>query len=378
MIVVKATSQNLVPNASFEAVDSLHCLFITGNYGNPWLEDYIQDWNSPTGGTSDLNSILLPDSCFVNPSRFNILPRTGNNVAGIYTVEASGDYREYLQVKLKQPVVAGKSYYAEMYVLRNPAYPFAGNNLGMYFSEELVNKSKEFREVLDFEPQILEEEIILETQQWQKIAGCFTTETDAAYLLIGNFFTTSETESVFLSDEGDFSVYYFIDDVFVAEVPAVPEDILGHDTTLCAGEPLLLNAYVEGATYQWDDFSTEPTLLAEVYGTYWVDITLGNCTYRDSITISYEPAISLGKDTLLCYGESLLLDASHPNGTYQWSDGSTASVLEVSEPGTYWATVPSEHCLVSDTITVNFIECPGMIPNVLLLLFVFSGFATRL
>ena len=364
LMATHMAAQNLVPNSSFEVIDSLPCSFITGDTGAPWLEDYIQDWSSPTGGTSDIHSILLPDSCYANPSRLHIQPRTDNNMAGIYTALADGNYREYLEVKLKQPLVANKSYYAEMYVLRNPEHTIATNNLGMYFSKDNIETSKKFREVLDFRPQVLEKEIIQGSKEWQKVSGCFIADTNAEYLLIGNFFDTSATDTVFLSITGDLSAYYFIDDVSVREEPSPPDQILGHDTTLCAGETLLLNAYVEGATYQWDDFSTQSTLLAATDGIFWVDITMGDCTYRDSITLRYEPAISLGKDTLLCEGESLLLDATHPDGVYQWSDGSTASTLEVTAPGTYWVTIPSAHCLITDTIQVSFEECPGMIPNV--------------
>ncbi|MFP4293794.1 MAG: gliding motility-associated C-terminal domain-containing protein [Cyclobacteriaceae bacterium] len=182
-------------------------------------------------------------------------------------------------------------------------------------------------------------------------------------MIIGNFFTTEETKTAFLSESGQFSAYYFIDDVYVGEVAPLVD--LGNDTTLCAGETLLLDATSEGAvSYTWLDFFDEPTFLVEEAGTYWVDINYGQCTFRDSITVSYEPAISLGPDTLLCQGESLLLDASHPNGAYLWNDGSTASTLEVTQAGTYHVSIPSENCLLSDTIEVAYAECPGFIPNV--------------
>jgi gliding motility-associated-like protein len=189
-------------------------------------------------------------------------------------------------------------------------------------------------------------------------------ESSAEYLLIGNFFSSAETASNVLSNAGGLIAYYFIDDVRVEEVDVQLANRLGNDTTLCAGETMVLDAFVEGATYQWDDFSTEPTLTVEVGDVYWVDITLGDCIYRDSITVIYEPSIFLGKDTLLCFGESLILGTEDMMREYQWSDGSAGSTLEVNEPGVYWVTLPSENCLISDTIVVDYLDCPGMIPNV--------------
>ncbi len=355
-------AQNLVPNPSFEEVDSLPCSFIQGDYGDPILDDYVKDWTVPTGATSDISSILLPDTCFANPQRLNIFPRTGNNIAGMVTGEPE-DYREYLQVKLEEELLPGKSYYAEMYVMHNPEFPFAANNLAMYFSENEIDEQIEYRGVLEFTPQILESEIIVNKQKWHKISGCFVADNEFKYLLLGNFSSVSNTDVLFLNEQGQFTAYYFIDDVYVGEVAPLVD--LGNDTTLCAGETLLLDASSEGAvSYTWLDFFNEPTFLVEEAGTYWVDVTYGQCTFRDSITVSYEPAISLGPDTLLCEGESLLLDASHPNEAYLWSDGSTAYTLEITEPGTYHVSIPSENCMISDTIEVAYTECPGFIPNV--------------
>jgi gliding motility-associated-like protein len=363
LILSNLKAQNLVPNPSFEEVYSLPCLFVTGGVEQPLLEDYLKNWTAPTAGTSDLYTTLVPDSCYVNPIRLGVQPRSGNNMAGIIPVEITGSYREYLQVQLESPIVKGKSYFARMYVLLNPWVELASNNLGMYFSSVEISQPDQNEVLSNLRPQIVEKEVIHNEDNWYEVSGCFTAEYDAEYLLIGNFFLTTETEID--TTEGGFGqfAYYFIDDVYVGEVAPLVD--LGNDTSLCAGETLLLDATSEGAvSYTWLDFFNEPTFLVEEAGTYWVDVTYGQCTFRDSITVSYEPAISLGPDTLLCEGESLLLDAGHPNGAYLWNDGSTASTLEITEPGTYYVSIPSENCLISDTIEVAYTDCPGFIPNV--------------
>lgn len=73
------------------------------------------------------------------------------------------------------------------------------------------------------------------------------------------------------------------------------------------------------------------------------------------------PDINLGADTVLCRGEQLLL-APYSEGAYQWFDGTSDSVKAVTQPGSYWIEVLYSG-EVKDTIQVDFIDCPGFIPN---------------
>lgn len=362
---LSVAAQNLVPNPSFEEIDSLPCDIISGDTGTPTVTDYVRDWSVPTGASTDIFSALIDDNCMIRQLFQDRVPRSGNNMTGIFTfVDGDFDYREYLQVPLQRPLIQGQSYYASMYVLRDRTREFATNNLGMYFSETEVKQPIEFRGVLPFVPQVNETEIITNTEEWYLVSGCFTAETNANYLLLGNFFAKEETDTLFVQ-EHEFDAYYFIDDVYVGEIDQIPQNFLGNDTVLCEGETVLLRPEVPGATaYRWDDLSTEPTLEARVADTYWVEVTVGECLISDTITVSYEPRWSLGPDTTLCAEEVLTLSAPPSVGPRRWSDGSTDSTLVVTEPGTYWVQTPSSACAAADTIEVDFLDCPGMIPNV--------------
>ena len=59
---------------------------------------------------------------------------------------------------------------------------------------------------------------------------------------------------------------------------------LGNDTTLCTGSTLLLDATNAGATYQWQDGSTNPTYNVNTAGTYSVTVT---------VAIHAQPAVQL-------------------------------------------------------------------------------------
>jgi len=66
---------------------------------------------------------------------------------------------------------------------------------------------------------------------------------------------------------------------------------------------------------------------------------------------------SIGSDTTLCVGDSLVLDATTPNATYVWKGGSTSPTLTVTEAGTYWVQVNLANCSSIDTITIFEDEC---------------------
>lgn len=64
----------------------------------------------------------------------------------------------------------------------------------------------------------------------------------------------------------------------------------------------------------------------------------------------YHPA----KDTLLCFGESLVLQGSVTNAaSYKWNDSSSQSTLTVSTPGTYWVRSVYKCQVTIDTIIVR-------------------------
>ena len=76
-------------------------------------------------------------------------------------------------------------------------------------------------------------------------------------------------------------------------------------------------------------------------------------TYITSSAPSY--VVNLGNDACIGQGETLLLDASKPNSTYLWQNGSTNSTFTVTQQGTYWVQVTDINNCVStrDTIEVN-------------------------
>ncbi|MBN4065761.1 gliding motility-associated C-terminal domain-containing protein [Candidatus Amoebophilus asiaticus] len=147
----------------------------------------------------------------------------------------------------------------------------------------------------------------------------------------------------------------------------LPTVDLGNDTTLCQGDTLTIDATTSNATYLWQDNSTNPTFNVTQQGTYWVNVTNSCGITTDTMNISYNPlpTVDLGNDTILCQGESLMLDATTSNATYLWQDNSTNPTFNVNQQGTYWAEIMLNGCGTIDTITVlQECEIILLIPNV--------------
>ncbi|MBC7849982.1 MAG: PKD domain-containing protein, partial [Chitinophagaceae bacterium] len=104
-------------------------------------------------------------------------------------------------------------------------------------------------------------------------------------------------------------------------------------------------------------------------GVYTVKLIIKtNAGIIDSFTrVDYiqvgRPIIKLGKDTSICEGSTIVLDAGHQNtgASYSWNTGDTTQQLATSEPGKYSVTVKWNGCEAKDTIIVN--SRPGIFPN---------------
>jgi gliding motility-associated-like protein len=137
---------------------------------------------------------------------------------------------------------------------------------------------------------------------------------------------------------------------------------LGNDTTSCATITLDPGA-IPGATYEWQDGTTGQTLDATASGTYWVRVSVDCCVASDTVEVEIGAltALDLGNDTLVCGADGLLLEAPVGSADLLWSDGSTDPELLVVETGTYWLTVTSGSCSVSDTIAVEVAPLPTVV-----------------
>jgi gliding motility-associated-like protein len=145
---------------------------------------------------------------------------------------------------------------------------------------------------------------------------------------------------------------------------------LGKVKRICKGEQIELNAGTGFDKYLWQDGSSQPTFTASKNGIYWVEVTnLVGCSFRDYVLLITDPtpAINLGKDTMLCTANELLLDAGNFSGLYTWKNGENSQTIIAHEgDGQIWVKVTdSNGCIGGDTIQI--LDCINrnnlIIPN---------------
>lgn len=132
--------------------------------------------------------------------------------------------------------------------------------------------------------------------------------------------------------------------------------------TSCADTPVTLDAGNAGSAFAWSTGATGQTIQVQATNTYSVTVTSPQgctATFSAAVQMVAPPVVELGMDTVLCEGQTLLLDAGNPGSSYQWSNGSTARRIQVRQTGTYSVTVSNSHCQRSDAITVLFNPSPA-------------------
>jgi gliding motility-associated-like protein len=141
-----------------------------------------------------------------------------------------------------------------------------------------------------------------------------------------------------------------------------------HDTAICQGSTLTLNADFGTGTYNWqsvppqrDDQNQTGQSTYFVYrpGTYAIMATVGQCIYKDTLTVRFDDSlkVTLTGDTTICNGEDFWLQVKGNGDTYAWQDSSYSSSFKVPQSGIY--TVVAQNGCGKDTLraTVNFTAC---------------------
>jgi gliding motility-associated-like protein len=129
---------------------------------------------------------------------------------------------------------------------------------------------------------------------------------------------------------------------------------LGNDTTICAGDSIILNAGSGYTSYLWQDGSTDSTFTVKLPGLYWCRVTTLTDTTADTvvITVKYPPIVNLGPDISICAGNSVTFHAGNFGSTYLWQNGSTDSVFTTSSTGLYSVTVTNQCGSDADSVRI--------------------------
>ena len=148
------------------------------------------------------------------------------------------------------------------------------------------------------------------------------------------------------------------------------------DTAICTGSTLVLDADFGTGVYHWQaiptprddqDSTNQSTYYVYKPGMYSVTASVGNCVYKDSLTVSWNDTlkVKMAGDTSLCFSEHYVFQVNGNATSYLWQDGSTADTYTVSGAGTY-SVIAKNGCgidTLSSVVTLRKCDCDLTLPN---------------
>ncbi len=287
-----SSSQNLVPNYSFEVLDSCQITFGRIYVASPWFQPNKYYGNTTSSSSSDVYNICCV-SCGVSVpanSAGNQMPRTGNGYAGIGCVIDTMNVREYVEVPLDSALVGGQKYCVEFYVSLSENSSLATSNIGAYFSVDSLLDSTQGNAINSVIPQVANSTatILSDEINWMKIFGVFTAQGGEKFMTIGNFLSPANTVVQNVGGSGPFA-YYYIDDISVTACDTtwigVNEAVKKEDDFKIYPNPATSTITIESNKYQ--DLSIKIT---DVLGREVIERTKNEVLSIKNIDVSQLPS----------------------------------------------------------------------------------------
>ncbi|MDA9774256.1 hypothetical protein N9B82_04800, partial [Saprospiraceae bacterium] len=340
------SGQNIVPNPDFENLSSCPSQ----------LDDFpVVDWIVPTEGTADYFHTCGGDQVDVPDNIFGSQPSaTGDAYTGVMIFIEQTFYREYIQVELETPTIAGGCYNLSLYYSRADQTGSC-NGLGMLLSDgPPANLTGQI-------PQLVKTNVADIPSQWEVLNVQYISPGGETHLTIGNFSTDENTQFTPGSGLFDDYGYYYIDSVAVEFVAIETTDFevdLGPDLEVCENDfPVTLISSLPNAYNVWSNGEVGPTITVNEVGEYFVQSFISCEFAKDSITISLldTPQFDVA-DEIICSGDPTTISVDESLGSYVWEDGSSGPEFIVTEEGIYGVTLTYECGEVVDQFDVGVIE----------------------
>lgn len=146
------------------------------------------------------------------------------------------------------------------------------------------------------------------------------------------------------------------DTVVVGYLAAPVPFTLGSDTTLCPGQSILLVSPSTAFDQQWQDGSTQSSLIADAAGIYSLELSNDCGTVSDELVVDVDnriPVVDFDPTIFWCPGDVISLDASQPfSAQYLWSTGDASPAIDVNMPGTYTIDVLTPCSAISESVDI--------------------------
>jgi hypothetical protein len=214
--------QNLVPNGDFEGNTSCSS---TTHFSPP-----LNNWINPCANMSGTGSPDYYQNCIGGmwgvPSNVSGFQQPHSGIAYTGLILRAGnvvDYREYMEIKLSNTLIANNCYLFEMYVNNANVARYASKDLGVYFSNSLISGITNYNP-LPFTPQVINNSgYITDTLNWVLVSGVYRAVGGEDYIIIGNFKNDLATDTILFNASATFyHAYILIDDVSLTPVSCGP------------------------------------------------------------------------------------------------------------------------------------------------------------
>jgi hypothetical protein len=232
---------NLIPNPSFEQLDS--CPNSQGqiNLANPWFQPFT-DSNGVQQSSTDLFSSCNNGSWGINNIMGSQLPRTGNSYVGASYFVGIVTYREYIEVKLNDSLLNSQTYCVTFYVSLADRCKYALSNFGVYFSNDSCLHVIPPDTTIPYTAQVLNSSsnIITDKDNWIPIELQYLAQGGENFITIGGF----DPNNIITIGGGTTNcAYYHVEDVSVIDIstPAYA----GVDTTITIGDSVFIGRQPE-------------------------------------------------------------------------------------------------------------------------------------
>lgn len=153
----------------------------------------------------------------------------------------------------------------------------------------------------------------------------------------------------------------FTDEIFI-EFTVLPTVDLGNDTTLCENQSLTLEAPPIAISIQWSTGSNEQQITVNQAGIYWLEVSEGACSTRDSLVITFAPSPMVGMplEYTLCRDSTIIITPSGVFDLFTWTGTNSSEPLAVSAGGMYDYSVLLGNCSDTGEVVVNEIALPNI------------------
>lgn len=141
----------------------------------------------------------------------------------------------------------------------------------------------------------------------------------------------------------------------------------------CQGDSAFLEikSPLDNATsIHWDTpygiITNTKKIKANKSGKYYVRLSGPQFSHplKDStiVTIYLKPKLNL-RDTIICKGGAIVLDAKNPGLNYFWNTFETTQKISIKKPGRYWVVVTNGTCNMIDTVYIKPVTGSGVNVN---------------